>query len=77
MLSRTPVEHDMNYDEQLGSISREKFHKLYTVVATSIVLIARKHIKIAFAFDHHFTSAGFELVGQTGDNSRVCARIKP
>lgn len=41
----------------------QKFHKLSAVDATSFVLMARRHIKIAFAFDHHFTSAGFQLVG--------------
>lgn len=41
----------------------QKFHKLSAVDATSFVLMARRRIKIAFAFDHHFTSAGFQLVG--------------
>ena len=41
----------------------QKFHKLSAVDATSFVLMRRRQIKIAFAFDHHFASAGFQLVG--------------
>ena len=33
------------------------------VDATSFVLMRRRQIKNAFAFDHHFASAGFQLVG--------------
>jgi predicted nucleic acid-binding protein len=38
-------------------------HKLSAVDATSFVLMAREKIRLAFAFDHHFASAGFRLVG--------------
>lgn len=38
-------------------------HKLSAVDATSFVLMARRSIRLAFAFDHHFASAGFQLVG--------------
>lgn len=38
-------------------------HKLSAVDATSFVLMEREGIRVAFAFDHHFASAGFRLVG--------------
>ena len=41
----------------------QKFHKLSAVDATSFILMKRRHIKTAFAFDHHFASAGFQLIG--------------
>ena len=41
----------------------QKFHKLSAVDATSFVLMRRRQIKNAFAFDHHFATAGFQLVG--------------
>ena len=37
--------------------------KLPAVDATSFVLMVGRHIKIAFTFDHHSTSAGLQLVG--------------
>ena len=43
--------------------TRQKFHKLSAVDAASFVLMKQRDIKIAFAFDHHFASAGFQLVG--------------
>jgi predicted nucleic acid-binding protein len=33
------------------------------LIATSFVLMAREKIRLAFAFDHHFASVGFRLVG--------------
>ena len=38
------------------------FHKLSAVDATSFMLMSKAKIRIAFAFDHHFTVAGFRLV---------------
>jgi predicted nucleic acid-binding protein len=38
-------------------------HKLSAVDATNFVLMEREGIRVAFAFDHHFASAGFRLVG--------------
>ncbi len=43
--------------------SNRKFHKLSAVDATSFVLMSGAGIRVAFAFDHHFASAGFRLVG--------------
>jgi predicted nucleic acid-binding protein len=43
--------------------AKSGLHKLSAVDATSFVLMAREKIRLAFAFDHHFASAGFRLVG--------------
>ncbi len=43
--------------------ARPDLHKLSAVDATSFVLMGRHGIRVAFAFDHHFASAGFRLVG--------------
>ncbi|HEX7509390.1 MAG TPA: PIN domain-containing protein [Polyangia bacterium] len=43
--------------------AKPELHKLSAVDATSFVLMAREKIRLAFAFDHHFASAGFRLVG--------------
>jgi predicted nucleic acid-binding protein len=43
--------------------ARPELHKLSVVDATSFVLMAREKIRRAFAFDHHFASAGFRMVG--------------
>lgn len=43
--------------------SRQDLHKLSAVDASSFVLMARRDIRVAFAFDHHFASVGFRLVG--------------
>jgi len=42
---------------------RRDLHKLSAVDATSFVLMAREKIRMAFAFDHHFASAGYRMVG--------------
>ena len=42
---------------------RTDFHKLSAVDATSFVLMTRTRLRVAFAFDHHFATAGFRLVG--------------
>lgn len=43
--------------------SRKDLHRLSAVDATSFVLMRKEKIRMAFAFDHHFASAGFTLVG--------------
>ncbi|MGD0838601.1 MAG: PIN domain-containing protein [Polyangia bacterium] len=43
--------------------AKPELHKLSLVDATSFVLMARAKIRLAFAFDHHFASAGFRMVG--------------
>ena len=43
--------------------SNRTFHKLSAVDATSFVLMSGARRRIAFAFDHHFATAGFRLVG--------------
>ena len=42
---------------------RGGLHKLSAVDATSFTIMKRARIGLAFAFDHHFASAGFRLVG--------------
>jgi len=42
---------------------RQQFHKLSAVDATSFAIMKRARIRLAFAFDHHFSVAGFRLVG--------------
>lgn len=42
---------------------RKDLHKLSAVDATSFVVMTRAKIRTAFAFDHHFASAGFTIVG--------------
>ncbi len=42
---------------------RQDLHKLSAVDATSFALMKREKIRLAFAFDHHFGSVGFRLVG--------------
>jgi predicted nucleic acid-binding protein len=42
---------------------RRDLHKLSAVDAVSFVLMRRGHIRMAFAFDHHFATVGFRLVG--------------
>jgi predicted nucleic acid-binding protein len=43
--------------------ARADVHKLSAVDATSFVLMTRRRIRWAFAFDHHFATVGFRLVG--------------
>jgi predicted nucleic acid-binding protein len=38
-------------------------HKLSAVDATSFVIMTKARIRTAFAFDHHFATAGFRIVG--------------
>ena len=42
---------------------RRDLHKLSAVDATSFVVMTKARIRTAFAFDHHFATAGFRLVG--------------
>ena len=42
---------------------RPDLHKLSTVDALSFVLMAQRRIRVAFAFDGHFATAGFRMVG--------------
>ena len=42
---------------------RKDLHKLSAVDATSFVLMTVAKVRYAFAFDHHFVTAGFRLVG--------------
>jgi uncharacterized protein len=42
---------------------RPDFHKLSAVDALSFVLMAQRRIRVAFAFDAHFATAGFRMVG--------------
>ena len=51
------LEHAWKYFE------RPDFHKLSAVDALSFVLMAQRRIRVAFAFDGHFATAGFRMVG--------------
>jgi uncharacterized protein len=42
---------------------RPDFHKLSAVDAVSFVLMTQRRIRVAFAFDSHFATAGFRMVG--------------
>ena len=42
---------------------RKDLHRLSAVDATSFVLMAKRSIRTAFSFDHHFASVGFRLIG--------------
>jgi predicted nucleic acid-binding protein len=42
---------------------RADLHQLSAVDATSFVIMRRSRIRLAFAFDQHFSVAGFRLVG--------------
>ena len=42
---------------------RSDLHELSAVDATSFVIMKRRKIRLAFAFDHHFAVAGFRLAG--------------
>lgn len=42
---------------------RSDLHKLSAVDATSFVIMKRAEIRAAFTFDHHFSVAGFRLIG--------------
>lgn len=42
---------------------RADLHKLSAVDATSFVLMTQRRIRTAFAFDSHFATAGFRMIG--------------
>ena len=42
---------------------RADLHKLSAIDAVSFVLMTDRQIRVAFAFDTHFATAGFRLVG--------------
>lgn len=42
---------------------RREYHKLSAVDATSFAVMRRARIGLAFAFDYHFATAGFRMVG--------------
>jgi predicted nucleic acid-binding protein len=42
---------------------RPDLHKLSAVDAVSFVLMTQHRIRVAFAFDSHFATAGFRMVG--------------
>jgi len=42
---------------------RPDLHKLSAVDALSFVQMTERRIRIAFAFDSHFATAGFRMVG--------------
>jgi len=51
------LEHAWEYFDRRG------LHKLSAVDATSFVIMKRRKIGLAFAFDHHFAAVGFRMVG--------------
>lgn len=49
-------------EDSWGCFRRQDLHKLSAVDATSFAIMKRSGIRLAFAFDHHFSMAGFRLV---------------
>lgn len=49
-------------EQSWAYFKRRELHKLSSVDATSFVIMKRNRIRTAFSFDHHFASAGFQLV---------------
>lgn len=49
-------------DRAWSWLKRGRLHGLSAVDATSFALMTREKIRLAFAFDHHFASAGFRIV---------------
>ena len=52
---------DLN--EAWAYFERSDLHKLSAVDAVSFVLMTQRRIRVAFAFDSHFATAGFRMVG--------------
>jgi len=50
-------------DQAWPYFERPDLHKLSAVDAVSFVLMAQRRIRVAFAFDSHFATAGFRMVG--------------
>jgi predicted nucleic acid-binding protein len=44
-------------------VERPDLHKLSAVDAVSFVLMTQRRIRVVFAFDSHFATAGFRMVG--------------
>ena len=42
---------------------KKDLHKLSAVDASSFALMKKQQIRTAFAFDHHFATVGFRMVG--------------
>jgi predicted nucleic acid-binding protein len=59
ILAATPA--DLN--EAWAFFERRDLHKLSAVDAVSFVLMRKRRLRTAFAFDHHFATVGFHLVG--------------
>jgi predicted nucleic acid-binding protein len=50
-------------EQAWAHFERPDLHKLSAVDAVSFVLMAQRRIRVAFAFDSHFATAGFRMVG--------------
>ena len=50
-------------EEAWPYFERPELHKLSAVDAVSFVLMSQRRIRVAFAFDSHFATAGFRMVG--------------
>ena len=50
-------------EEAWPYFQRQDLHKLSAVDATSFAIMTREEIRVALAFDHHFATVGFQLVG--------------
>jgi len=53
--------HDLQQSWQY--FRRKELHKLSAVDATTFAIMKRARIRLAFAFDRHFSVAGFRLAG--------------
>ena len=51
-----------DFEKSWQYFQRVDLHKLSAVDATSFAIMNRARIKVAFAFDHHFSTAGFRFV---------------
>jgi uncharacterized protein len=49
-------------DQSWEYFRRADLHKLSAVDATSFAIMKRSRIRLAFTFDHHFSSVGFRLI---------------
>ena len=59
---RTSIEHDSIHDQPWEYFRRPDLHKLSAVDATSLAIMKRARIRVAYSFDHHFSVVGFRLV---------------
>ena len=59
---RVPTRTERERPEAWKHVGRKNLHKLCAVDASSFVLMHSRGIRSAFAFDHHFASAGFRPV---------------